>query len=593
MHQLIAKDLKEYVTRVLGEALVYGHVDFGSISEMVTEIVSASDGVFLWVVLVSNSLSRGIRNSDSHQELWQRLNSLPRDLEGLYQDMWLRQNEDDEIYQTSSAKLLYLNLLISRSWVGESGSLFVPTVFELMAAMDDKVLDYHLIPRHYPLEELRRRCQAAVKIIRVRSAGLLEIFDVPENDLGYDFPFSSLVDFIHRSAEDFLTDTQQGRAVWADHGMTYDLAFTKLYLARLASLSYSVGKPSGDNSWEVREQLHMLTINRESFEPSTIRHCLQETTKWWHYFSTPAVDQTYPGRHVVLVEASRLGFFDYVSERLSAEQDESSAVPQLFLHSTCTHGWVRTPYTSTDAVHRNVIDGQCRLLRLFLDKVSFRDPKSFILPPVGDRGLCHSISQTLGHVLRFIRHSLDVNGAVCAEALLDTLEAFKGTPVDLTEKVLLSLDFVTDHFLTPPFEQYVKMSLFRPGVSRQSPETERVQMEISLGDWVDLTRAGLLGLIDDNHSVTRDKSCTPRARFTSLIRWNTANELCMHTLNESDANHLSHMAQELLYSLFTRCFGRLPHRHTLYQNLFDEVTSLREGRVESVVETVDAVGERA
>ncbi|RTE71335.1 hypothetical protein BHE90_014272 [Fusarium euwallaceae] len=39
----------------ISEALVYGHVDFGSISEMVTEIVSASDGVFLWVVLLKSS----------------------------------------------------------------------------------------------------------------------------------------------------------------------------------------------------------------------------------------------------------------------------------------------------------------------------------------------------------------------------------------------------------------------------------------------------------------------------------------------------------------------------------------------------------
>ncbi|RMI92897.1 hypothetical protein CDV36_016572, partial [Fusarium kuroshium] len=91
MHELIANDLKEYATRTLGKALVYGHTGFGSINGMVSKIVSESDGVFLWVVLVSNSLSRGIRNGDSREELSQRLDSLPRDLEGLYQDMWLRQ----------------------------------------------------------------------------------------------------------------------------------------------------------------------------------------------------------------------------------------------------------------------------------------------------------------------------------------------------------------------------------------------------------------------------------------------------------------------------------------------------------------------
>ncbi|RSL80437.1 hypothetical protein CDV31_017123 [Fusarium ambrosium] len=98
MHELIQKDIEDYANHILSQASVHASLDAEEIREIVTEIVQASQGVFLWAVLVSSSLSRGIQNGDSFKELIQRLNSLPRDLEGLYLDMWLRQNEDEEIY---------------------------------------------------------------------------------------------------------------------------------------------------------------------------------------------------------------------------------------------------------------------------------------------------------------------------------------------------------------------------------------------------------------------------------------------------------------------------------------------------------------
>ncbi|KAL2669999.1 hypothetical protein Neosp_014878 [[Neocosmospora] mangrovei] len=108
MNELIQNDLRKYATQALTEASTHADLDSGDIENMINEIVRASDGVFLWVVLVSKSLCRGLQNGDSRKELFQRLASLPRDLEGLYLDMWLRQNGDDEIYRKSSANLVRL-----------------------------------------------------------------------------------------------------------------------------------------------------------------------------------------------------------------------------------------------------------------------------------------------------------------------------------------------------------------------------------------------------------------------------------------------------------------------------------------------------
>lgn len=53
-------------------------------------IVDKADGVFLWVELVVTSQVIGIKNEDSLEILWERLSSLPTEVEGLYSKMLSR-----------------------------------------------------------------------------------------------------------------------------------------------------------------------------------------------------------------------------------------------------------------------------------------------------------------------------------------------------------------------------------------------------------------------------------------------------------------------------------------------------------------------
>ncbi|KAI8674581.1 hypothetical protein NCS57_00356300 [Fusarium keratoplasticum] len=204
MHELIHNDLEKYAIQALSEASAHANLDSGDIRTIINQIVWASDGVFLWVVLVSNSLSRGLQNGDSCEELFQRLDSLPRDLEGLYLDMWLRQNGDDEFYRKSSAKLLYL-CLVGLGWKEKPEFGLTPTVLQLMVAMDDEGPEDHLIHRRYPVEELRIRCQTTVKMIQVRSAGLLEVYDVydmSQHDPNYEAIFDDRANFLGKPWDD-------------------------------------------------------------------------------------------------------------------------------------------------------------------------------------------------------------------------------------------------------------------------------------------------------------------------------------------------------------------------------------------------------
>ncbi|KAL2670000.1 hypothetical protein Neosp_014879 [[Neocosmospora] mangrovei] len=185
---------------------------------------------------------------------------------------------------------------------------------------------------------------------------------------------------------------------------------------------------------------------------------------------------------------------------------------------------------------------------------------------------------TLGGFLLFIREKIHRVGPESAQALLDTLEAFGGTPVDLTNEMLLNLDWKTTSNLAV---SYLKMSLFEPSATI-SPRTKRVQVEISLGDWVDATRNNLQVVIAGHGPVTEDKSRASHVRFVSLITKNKDKNICTHTPDETQVDHLSQMAQELLYLPFT-----LPGYNDVYDDsyeaFFEKVTSLREGWAESVL----------
>ncbi|KAF4468632.1 NACHT domain-containing [Fusarium albosuccineum] len=101
MHDLVEPDIAEYARGTLCRAISPTYQEF-DITSLVKSIIDKAEGVFLWVVLVSKSLVRGIENGDSNGELQQRLNSMPSDLMLLYKDMWQRSNEDHEIYKTKS-----------------------------------------------------------------------------------------------------------------------------------------------------------------------------------------------------------------------------------------------------------------------------------------------------------------------------------------------------------------------------------------------------------------------------------------------------------------------------------------------------------
>lgn len=243
MQDLTRRDIYLYAkTTLLNSRSVIGEPV--EINNLVDDIVYKSDGVFLWAVLVARSLARGIEAGDSLEELDRRLSSAPKDLYGLFQDMWARLNADSDVYGDTSALLLSLVTFFVEQQ-GIMGSLHWAhnlSVLQLMAALSNDVLDRYLVEEgSFPPTELEKRCQRVHVMISVRSAGLLEVrIDPSWPNLVQDGPnkilnvhISSMVQFVHRTAFDFLFEEEDGRNLTQKRRISSSDVFSRLHRAIL------------------------------------------------------------------------------------------------------------------------------------------------------------------------------------------------------------------------------------------------------------------------------------------------------------------------------------------------------------------------
>ncbi|KAK3689216.1 hypothetical protein B0T22DRAFT_367154, partial [Podospora appendiculata] len=172
-----------------------------------------ADGVFLWVRLVLNSMRKGLTNGDSLDLLQRRLDKLPGDIYELFKDMWSRLGEDAEFYQATAAK--HFNFVLQDGTI--SGE-FKPTgqsglrVLSLMIATDSQASTAVLDPvgnLNFSDDYFVRRCEAVIKHVQTRCAGLLEYGPCVDFDN---------IRFIHRSARDFLLSSTEGSEILShDH----------------------------------------------------------------------------------------------------------------------------------------------------------------------------------------------------------------------------------------------------------------------------------------------------------------------------------------------------------------------------------------
>ena len=246
-------------------------------NRLIDAVVNKADGVFLWVHLALESICRGLSYDDDWETLQKRLSLLPADLKRLYRDMWRRLNPDFELYLPDAANLLNAALLL----FGELELLAEPqpSVLDLILStnntLQSSIVDRNQIP---PNEHLAKDCVEVMQRARVRCAGFLEFSPYPPNKVaaesgvgrndqnretcpygGHDHTCRNELDrvrhhlkfkFVHRTARDFLSSTEDGRDILSASGRSYKDNCVQVIRGAIAALSIHNGDEKDPHRFE-------------------------------------------------------------------------------------------------------------------------------------------------------------------------------------------------------------------------------------------------------------------------------------------------------------------------------------------------------
>ncbi|EUC31138.1 hypothetical protein COCCADRAFT_6931 [Bipolaris zeicola 26-R-13] len=244
LQDLTRQDIKVYVKHRFDKYFAQLHPtpQDKRFKELLEEITNKAQGVFLWVLLVVNSLLEGLTNGDSIALLFSRLRRLPTDLEAFFGHML---NSIDSIYHEHMARSFQIALAASTPLTLMAYSFLDEEMENGKSALERPVKpmdNYELSARH---QQMRRRLNGQTK-------GLLEARQDPA---GTDY-FGYRVDFLHRTVHDFLrtNDMQKLLAGKTKAGFNPELSILRGYLVLLKAMPLSQRRVT-DQSGPVQQLL--------------------------------------------------------------------------------------------------------------------------------------------------------------------------------------------------------------------------------------------------------------------------------------------------------------------------------------------------
>lgn len=280
---------------------------------LVNELVSKAEGVFLWATLVARSLRRGIENGDTYSKLKERLRNMPSGLTQLFDGMWLRLPEEDRHIYLQKATMYFdlilghmdLHFIAPHLMIAPDANY---TVFELMLASDSQHQSIHTtMSKEISVEDLRRKCEAVIRDMDVVCAGLLEVqthddrgrLEISDNTESL-VPYTQMgVQFIHRSIYDYLTHPKKGQVLRCSE--EYKKGD---YVKRRFETALAVRRLFGDYSFEPKLLGEFLT-SLYNFQPAMQSHIILELFDVCCF----ALSKGYIGRQE--------GFYDPLARRTS------------------------------------------------------------------------------------------------------------------------------------------------------------------------------------------------------------------------------------------------------------------------------------
>ncbi|KAK2730167.1 hypothetical protein CKAH01_09689 [Colletotrichum kahawae] len=193
LHELTRHDIHQYISSTLQEdhSWKLEAISDARYTNLIEQITTKAQGVFLWVVLVVRSVLEGLSNSDSIQLLEKRIEQIPRDLGPFFRHIL---QSIEPIYHKQMALYFQVALdaahpltLMHYSFLDDCIEYDHPGLDAAVKPMDD----HDIFHRQF---SMRRRLNARCK-------GLLEDHLNPSEKRAY---LAHGVEFLHRTVRDFL-----------------------------------------------------------------------------------------------------------------------------------------------------------------------------------------------------------------------------------------------------------------------------------------------------------------------------------------------------------------------------------------------------
>jgi hypothetical protein len=210
LEELTYNDIKKYVTARLSvdsnfSLLIKREFEFAN--KLLDRIVGKAGGVFLWVNLVVSSLLDGMKYGDRVSDLQRRLDSLPPDLEDLYDRIL---NNLEPFYFEHATQYFRLMAACHRPppaltflFADEESPAFALGSFKTNPVYSDSELQ---------VETMRRRLNSRCK-------GLIEIGRQAPRDSSFHTP---TVQYLHKTVKDYIEKPEIQRKLFADLKSPFD-----------------------------------------------------------------------------------------------------------------------------------------------------------------------------------------------------------------------------------------------------------------------------------------------------------------------------------------------------------------------------------
>jgi hypothetical protein len=228
LEDLTRRDIRRYVSDKFEQHDQYIRLRAydSAYENLIEEIATRAQGVFLWVYLVVKDLLEGLTYKDSVQTMIQRLDQFPEDLEDFFQHMI---ESIPALYRRQAARTFIISMEAPN-----------PLLLILHSFLDDIEADPQFCVSRaqgsFTPSELAFRHERMRRQLEGRTKGLLEVVPEPGELHVY---FAARVDFLHRTVRDFLRSSSKVQALMTNGQEDVSKTWVLLCRGILAEIRYA------------------------------------------------------------------------------------------------------------------------------------------------------------------------------------------------------------------------------------------------------------------------------------------------------------------------------------------------------------------